>query len=570
MAEITVGELLVRSLRAEGIDTTFGIIDGSHIPFIVHAAKYGIRHVNCHHEEGAVHLAEGYTRIARKPSVVFGSPGPGAANMLAGLTSAQAEGHAVLAIGATRRYRTTDPDRGGAWQATDLVAMAKPITKYAAMIRQGERVPEMVRTACRAMMTGRPGPVFLAISDELLGQKVDEAAAPVYDAAHYRVTSLGAGDAATLAKAAELLASSKRPALHAGKGVLWGDAAGEFLALADHLGAVMTTSMGARGTVPEDHPRYFHLFDQQGSAAARSDADVVLVVGSRVGEYDGWGLPPAWGDPFAQKTIHIDTDALSIGMNRPVDVPIVADAKPALAALLEAVKAKTPARGDTPNLAAYREKSAQTVAQGSEYLMQEAKSGVHPAHMMMAVRGFSPRDAITVLDGGNTVLWGVAFHPIFTPQSFLYSVKMGYLGTGIPFAIGAKLAAPERMVVCVTGDGAAGFNVMEMETAVREGAPIIVVVAVDEGWGMERSAFGFQGYKPDKGLGIDLSPEIHYDTIAQGLGCYAERVDTFDGLGEALGRAAASGKASLIHLAVDPTVNANPPGYKEFRYVRTL
>lgn len=570
MAEITVGELLVRCLRAEGIDTTFGIIDGSHIPFVVAANKCGMRHVNCHHEEGAVHLAEGYARIARQPSVVFGSPGPGAANMLAGITSAYAEGHAVLGIGATRRRRTTDPDRGGAWQATDLVEMAKPITKYSAMVRQPERMPEMVRAAFRAMLTGRPGPAFIAVADELLGQMIDESLAPVYQAKNYRVTSFGAGDPGSIARAAELLAGAQRPALHAGKGVLWADAAGEFLALADHLGAVMTTSMGARGTVPEDHPRYFHLVDQQGSGAARSDADVVLVVGSRVGEYDGWGLPPAWGDPAVQKTIHIDADAMSIGLNRPVDLPIVADAKAALAALLEAVKKKTPARGDTPNLGAYREKTAQTMAQGAEYVMQEAKTGVHPAHMMMAVRGFSPRDAITVLDGGNTVLWGIAFHPIFTPNSFIYSVKMGYLGTGIPFAIGAKIAAPERTVVCVTGDGAAGFNVMEMETAVRAKANVIVVVAVDAGWGMERSAFAFGGHPIDKELGIDLPPQLSYDQIASAIGCYAERVATFDDVGAALQRAAASGRPSLIHVDVDPTVNANPPGYKEFRYVRTL
>ena len=125
MSQVTVGELLVQCLKAEGIETMFGIIDGSHIPFVVHAPRYGIRHINCRHEEAAVHLAEGYTRIAGKPGVVLGSPGPGGANMLAGLSSAYAEGHPVIAIAATRRRLTTDPDRGGAWQATDLVAMAR-------------------------------------------------------------------------------------------------------------------------------------------------------------------------------------------------------------------------------------------------------------------------------------------------------------------------------------------------------------------------------------------------------------------------------------------------------------
>ncbi|HNH06212.1 MAG TPA: thiamine pyrophosphate-binding protein, partial [Anaerolineales bacterium] len=147
MTEITVGELLAKCLQAEGIEMMFGIIDGAHIPFTVHAPKYGIRHINCRHEEGAVHLAEGYTRTNGKPSVVIGSPGPGGANMLAGISSAYAEGHPIIAIACTRRRLTTDPERGGAWQATDLVEMAKPITKYSALVRQPERLPEMMRAA---------------------------------------------------------------------------------------------------------------------------------------------------------------------------------------------------------------------------------------------------------------------------------------------------------------------------------------------------------------------------------------------------------------------------------------
>src|SRR5512142_1457279 len=191
MSQVSVGELLVQCLKAEGIEIMFGIIDGSHIPFVVNAPRYGIRHINCRHEEAAVHLAEGYARIAGKPSVVIGSPGPGGANMLAGLSSAYAEGHPVIAIACTRRRLTTDPDRGGAWQATDLVEMARPITKYSALVRQPERLPELVRAAFRAAMTGRPGPAFIAIPDELLGAKVDATRAPVYPASRYRLTEMG-------------------------------------------------------------------------------------------------------------------------------------------------------------------------------------------------------------------------------------------------------------------------------------------------------------------------------------------------------------------------------------------
>lgn len=149
-----------------------------------------------------------------------------------------------------------------------------------------------MRAAFRAMMTGRPGPAFLAIPDERLLQKIDTARAAIYPAARYRMTSMGAGDPAWIEQAADWLAAAERPYMHAGKGVLWARAASEFMELANHLAAGLSTSMGARGVVPEDHPHYFHIFDMQAAGLARNEADVVLVAGARLGEYDGWGMPP--------------------------------------------------------------------------------------------------------------------------------------------------------------------------------------------------------------------------------------------------------------------------------------
>jgi acetolactate synthase-1/2/3 large subunit len=297
---------------------------------------------------------------------------------------------------------------------------------------------------------------------------------------------------------------------------------------------------------------------------------VLLVVGSRLGEYDGWGMPPAWGDPAVQKTIQIDSDPNCIGLNRPVDVGILADAKSALKALLAAVKARTAQRTGMVDLPRYRELSQKTMTTAFQALMAPATKGVNPGQMVFNARSFFPRDAITVLDGGNTTLWGVAFNQIFEPGSFLYSVKMGYLGTGLPFAIGAKLAAPERLVYCITGDGAVGFNIMEMETALRENAPVIVIVAVDDGWGMERSAHNFGGVPPEQHQGVDISSQMRYDLMAQGMGCFGEKVDAVEDLPGAFQRAVESGKPALIHVTVDQAINADPPGYKQFRYVRTL
>lgn len=568
--DLTVGELLVQCLQLEGVDFMCGIVDGAHIPFVVHAPDYGITYLNARHEEAAVHIAEAYSRIAHRPSVAIGNPGPGGANMLAGLTSAHAEGHPVVALACTRRSATTQPDRGGAWQATDLVEMAGPITKFSALITRADRVPELVRAAFRAAMTGRPGPAFLAIPDEMLAEPIDASRLRLTPANSNRVTDLGAGDPVAIDRAADWLAAAERPFIFAGKGVLWAGASSELVALAEHVAAGMSTSLGARGAVPEDHPNYFHLFDAQTTRAVREDADVVVVVGARLGEYDGWGMPPAWGDPQRQRTIQIDCDPLSIGLNRPVDLPIVADARASLLALGEKVKAKVASRSEMLDADRYAALHAETIEGGAPYVLAPATDGVNPGQMVMAVREAFPRDAVTVVDGGNTTLWTVALNPIYEPDSFLYSVKMGYLGTGLPFAIGAKVAAPNRPVYLISGDGACGFNIMELETALRAGAPVVCVVSVDDGWGMERSAHRFKGIDPERNQGTELTPGVRYDLIAEAIGCHGEFVPSIEELRPALDRAVASGKPAVVHVKVDKELNLNAIGYEQFQQTRTL
>jgi acetolactate synthase-1/2/3 large subunit len=564
---ITAGELLARCLHLEGVDFMCGIVDGAHIPLVMHTETYGIRYVNTRHEEAAVHVAEAYTRLRHRPAVVIGNPGPGGANMLAGLTSAQAEGHPVVAIACTRRGAVNSPDRGGAWQSTDLVQMARAITPSAALVTRADRIPDQVRAAFRAATSGRPGPAFLAVPDELLTELVDPTSLRLTPAERNRVVSLGTGDPAHIAAAASRLAEAERPFLFAGKGVAWAGASEAFVALADHLAAPMSATLGSRGVIPEDHPRYFHLVDGDTLQAVRNDADVVLVVGARLGEYDGWGLPPAWGDPERQHTIHIDLDPTSIGLNRPVDTAIVADARAALDALLAELRQRTEPRPAMPGADRYAEMHAATVAGATPHVLAEASVGVNPGQMVMAAREAFPRDAVVVADGGNTTLWTVALNPVYQADSFLYSVKMGYLGTGLPFAIGAKLAAPERCVYLISGDGAFGFHAMELETARRAGAAVVCIVAVDDAWGMERTAHRALGVPVEREHGTDLSA-VRYDDLARSLGCHGEYVDQIHDLTPAIERALASGLPAVVHVCVDPELNADPIGWEQFRAAR--
>lgn len=567
---ITAGELLMRCCALEGATFMAGIVDGAHIPFVRHAQAYGVTYVNTRHEEAAVHIAEAHARLAHRPAMVLGNPGPGGANLIAGLAGARGERHPVVAIACARRGAVNSPDRGGAWQATDLVAMARPVTEYSELISRVDRIPDMVRAAFRAATVGQRGPAFLAIPDELLDDEVATDGLRLTGAERNRAMHVGAGDADLIAAAADALCGAERPFLFAGKGVAWAGASEVFRELAAHLAAATSTTLGARGVVAEDDPNYFPIADAATLGAVRRDADVVLVVGAALGEYDGWGLPPAWGDPDSQITIQIDTDPCAFGVNRPVDMMIVADAAAGLDALLGAIRARraTP-RGTMAGAEGYAALHSQAVSAAAPRVLAEPRVGMNPGQVVVALRDTLPRDTVIVADGGNTVLWTVALAPVYEPDSFLYSVRMGYLGTGVPFALGAKLAAPSRTVALISGDGAFGFNAMELETARRVGAAFLTVVMVDAGWGMERTAHRFQGVSEADAQGTELSTGVRYDELARSLGCHGTLIDRVGDLAPAVTAALASGLPAVIHAVIDPDINAEPIGYDQFRAART-
>jgi acetolactate synthase-1/2/3 large subunit len=557
VTDMTGGELLLKCLQQEGIPVLFGILDGSFNPFLARLDDYGLRFVNARHEAAAAHMAEAWARIRGEPAVVAGGIGPGAANMLSGVVTAYAEGSPLVVLSGQRRRNIIYPDRGGAFQNVPLLDLYRPVTKWSASVRDWRRLPELIRRAFREALSGRPGPVYLEIPEDVMRGTGDPATVDVWPPARYRVDRPCAGDPVLIGQAADMLVAAERPLLHAGAGASWAAAWDEFLALADHLAAPMTASLAARGVVPEDHPRYFHPLNRDALEAARSEADVALVVGGRIGELDGWGRAPSWGDPAQQKVIQIDADPTSIGLNRPVDLGIVGDARAVLTILLGAVKKRTGPRQEHDSFARYRALTRDWQEQIAVTL-NAPEGQINPGRMAQIVRDFFPRDAITVMDGGNTSLWTATFNPILSPRSYLYTAKFGHLGTGLPYAIGAKLAAPERLVYLVSGDGAIGFNIQELETARRYELPVVAIVVCDQGWGMERSS---QLFAQIGGMvECDLFEGTRYDRVAEAFGCYGERVDSLEQLEPALERATTSGKPALIQVMVDPMNNLAPPG----------
>ncbi len=561
MAPITGGELLLRALHAEGVRRIYAIPDGTY-NVMLEALKRLRGELGCElvvprHEGAAAHMADGETRVSGEPAVVMACAGPGAANLISGVITAQAEGSPVVAITTTRRSDIAYP-HSGAMQVADQLAYFRPVVKWNAAVRDWHRLPDLVAQAFRVARSGRPGPVHLDVPENLLAQKGDAEQAPIRIRSSERARTASVPAPALLAEAAEWLAGAELPNLHLGSGALRAGAAMEARALAEYLGAPVTSAVGGRGVVPEDHALAVHPLCPA-SALVHRTADVVLAVGTRFGELDFWGRAPMWSEPPAQRLVQVDVVADHIGTNRPADLALVGDARETLAGLLEALKQHTRARPPHARLQEFRRIQEDWSRALEAAIADEHRKPLLTGSLFRILDECLPRDAILAMDGGNTCMWGVHYHRVREPRTLLWTANFGHLGTGLPYAIGARLAAPERSVCCVTGDGAFGFHVQELETAVRHALPILVVVAVDGAWGMEKTSqdriFGRKG----DWIGCDHAP-VRYDRLAEAMGCHGEYVETAAAFRQALPRALASGRPAVIHAVVDAEANVSPPG----------
>ena len=561
MAEITGGELLLRSLHAEGVRHVWAIPDGTYMIFLEALERLGeelgMDLLVPAHEAAAAHAADAMTRVTGEPAVVMACAGPGAANLISGVLCAQDEGSPVVAITTTRRSDIAYPHLGG-MQVLDQQAYFRPAVKWNAQANQWKRIPDIVRHAFRVAMTGRPGPVHIEVPEDLLLQKDDADAAPIWSKEGHGSAGRQPADPALVRLAAEMLVGARMPLLHLGGGSQRSGAGSEARALAEYLGCPVTTGAGSRGIVPDGHPLVTQPVSPA-SAMVKNMADVVLAVGTRFGELDFWGRPPVWGDASRQKLIQVDADARNIGLNRPVEIPLTGDAKAVLGQLLDAVRELTPPRQPHEQMAAVRAVDQRWRDEMNARVADMERRPMVPGQIFTVANEFFPPDAIVALDGGNTCVWAAHYLQVREQRSMLWTSNAGHLGTGLPFAIGAKLAAPGRTVYCVSGDSAFRFNMQELETAARYRLPIVCIVAVDGAYGMEKSAQRRVWGREADWFGSEHAP-VRYDQVAVAMGCHGEYVDRAADLTGALERSVASGKPAVIHAAVDPVENVNPPG----------
>jgi thiamine pyrophosphate-dependent acetolactate synthase large subunit-like protein len=428
----------------------------------------------------------------------------------------------------------------GSFQELDGVPIFQSITKWAAVVNVTERIPEYLSRAFQVAVSGRPGPVYLDVPEDVLTGLSHMQEVPPMETN----SEIPSPDREVLNKAAESMLHAERPAVIVGKGVRWSNAYEELGQLIDDFGIPFIASPMGRGYLPDDHPLCFSA----ARATLLSRADVVLLAGARL----DWTF--RFGSEFGRdaKIIQIDIHPHEIGVNVTPYVAVIGDLKAVLTQLVSDMKTKVHIRKREP-LKPWYAALSDARTQKTEILENLTRAGgipMSPHRMLKEIRDFLPRDTICIVDGNVSMAAAQQVLPSYLPASRFTAGTNGCMGVGIPFGIGAKLAQPQRPVVVLCGDTAFAFSAMEMETAVRHQIPIIVVVANNEGnsGALQQTAF----YPPEHERVTMFLPDIRYEQIMGAFGGAADYVERPEQLRPALERAARCGVAACVNVKVDP------------------
>jgi len=526
-------QLLGKALKHQGVDTIFCLMGGPMHNTMRTAMAEGIRCLDVRHEQAAAMMATAYSRVLNRPSVCMACSGPGVLNLVTGVAQANADCAPVIALGGA--YPLAEHGTGS-FQELDQVALMRPITKWSERVHDPERIPEVLAQAFRVATSGKTGPVYLDFPADVLARAANESkvlwSTPVKDVPRARPRA----DSASIDRALTLLANAEKPIVLSGTGIFWSEAEAEMQAWCERAGIPFYTTPQGRGAIPEDHALCF--------PAARStafrEADLVLIVGTRMNYVSSFVAPPRFRADATR--VRIDIDAGELDKSPRLDLGLLGDAKAVLGQLLEAAPKNLASRyeGWRKYLAEVEHRKKDT---DREKLESDAEP-IHPLRLCKEVRDYLDRDAILAVDGKDILNFGRQSIPTYVARHRLNSGTMGTMGVGLPYAIGAKIARPDKQVLVVHGDGSFGLNAMELDTAVRHKVGVIVVISLNGGWCGDP-----EKKRPGRDLGY-----TRFDQMAESLGCHGEFVEKPDGIRPALERAgkiAATGKPALVNVLTD-------------------
>ena len=550
---ISGGHLVAKALKSEGVDTIFTLCGGHIIDIYDGCVDEGIRIIDVRHEQVAAHAADGYARQTGRLGCVVTTAGPGCTNAVTGIATAFRSESPVLHIGGQSALVQW---KMGGLQDLPHVDMMRPITKFASTVMSTERVADMIAMAARECFAGAYGPVYLEIPRDVLDREIDVAKAVVPKPGHYRASPRAVGDPNDIERLADILVDAERPAILFGQQVWAARGDKEAVELLRGLDIPGYFNGGSRGLLPPGDPHHFDRTRTQ----AFAKADVVVIVGTPFDFRMGYGKRIS-----APALVQIDMDYRTVGKNRDITFGIVGHPGAVLGAVLQAAKGRIKNDKRQARKAWMKELSAAEDA-AAEKLMPLFKSNstpIHPYRVAYELNEFLTDNTVYIGDGGDVVTISAQAVRPRRPGHWMDPGALGSLGVGTGFAIAAKLAHPQKEILCYYGDGSFGMTAFDMETANRFGVPYLAVIGNNSA--MNQIRYGqLAKYGPERGNVGNLLGDVPFSKFAEMLGGYGEEVRDPAQIAGALVRGreavAKSGRSAVINIWVDPREYA--PGTK--------
>jgi 2-hydroxyacyl-CoA lyase 1 len=538
MATTSGGRILIEALKRQDVSTIFDL-PGDPVGSILAAGREaGIRTYSFRHEQASAMAAQAYSYVTRSMGVSIVASGPAMTNAVTGLTTAWANCWPMLLVGGASELRRKGL---GDFQETPQVEAAAPFCKWSVAIDNPRRIPYFVETAFKTALGGRPGPVYLDFPADMINARLEEDdvewGVPAPEPARPQA------DPEDVKRAAAAIAASERPLLLIGKGAAWAGAEDEARELVERLQIPFVPSPMGKGVIPDDHP----LCVAGARSHALEKADLVLLVGARFNWIFHFGRAPRFAEGV--KVIQVDIDPSEIGTSVPATVGLVGDAKAVLRQLSEEVGMSARRRMESDwvrDLQRQLEENAAAIAPTVD--SEEPFTNMY--RLFRDVNAVADDGAIFVDDGESTMAVSRVMQTLRKPRHRIDAGVSGCMGTGIPYAIGAQIAAPGTQVISMNGDYAFGWNGIEIETACRYRLPILFVVANNGSVRSTPNVFNMADYTGEDAL--------RYDRMMDAFGGHSEFVQTSDQLRPALERALASGKTALVNVVIDPNPRRKP------------
>ncbi|MDP6458312.1 MAG: biosynthetic-type acetolactate synthase large subunit [Candidatus Bathyarchaeota archaeon] len=547
MVEMSGSKAFVEGLKRENVNMIFGVTGGAVLPICDELWGSDLRFVMARHEQGAVHMADGYARALGKVGVCLATSGPGATNLVTGIATANIDSVPVVAFTGQVPLKAVGSD---AFQEVDIIGITASATKYNIQVRRPSEIPPAIKSAFHIASTGRQGAVLVDLPKDCQ-INVEDIEFP--DEVSFRGYNVNREpDPREMDWAATLISKARRPVVMAGGGVIASNASPEVIKIAGMLMAPVVTSLMGKGSIPSDHPLFAGLCGMHGTGEANmlvSDADVLLVVGARFSDRTTASL-----EDFSQgsKVIHIDIDRSEVDKNVETVTRVIGDAKLAIQGIIKRLKKlsyQSPTKGDwIKKLEKFR----------AEYVPPELSETPHmraPA-VLRALRKVLPRNALVTTEVGQCQMWAALYFDSYAPRTFFSSGGLGTMGWGFPAAIGAKAARPDLPVVDIAGDGSFAMTENSLATAVEDDFPVIVVVLNNRMLGMvaqwQRLFYGRRYMAVRQGAYPD------FVKLAEAYGAVGVRPETIVDFEKAVQTAIDNNRTTVIDVSIDPEENVFP------------